>query len=146
MEACLFGREHQPPLEMVEVCEDNDTSSFKRRAGFDRVLQLLREQAVEYVVTFAEDRISRDAQEVVNELVPWAEEARAVIATSSGDEFDMSTWRGRAAIQTAGVEAEKERARMAARSVASKQAVQPKAARRHGAVWLSARCQGPERP
>ena len=69
------------------------------------------------MVTFAEDRISRDAREVVNELVPWAEEARAVIATSSGDEFDMSTWRGRAAIQTAGVEAEKERARMAARSV-----------------------------
>lgn len=112
----LLAAEHRPTLEVIEVCEDNDTSSFKRRRGFDRVLQLLRERAVDYVICFAEDRISRDALEVVGELVPWAEESGAIVVTSSGDEYDCRGYRGRAALASAGVEAEKERGRMAARS------------------------------
>ena len=80
-------------LEVVERIVDNDRSASKyarkSREGFDRLLQLLDDQAVDAVVAYDLDRISRRPADLEPLIV--AAERGVRIYTASGSALDLAT-------------------------------------------------------
>ena len=73
---------------------DNDTSasSGKRRPGYERVLQLIEQQAVDVVVAWHVDRLTRRLADL-EELITRCEASQVKVATVTGD-VDLSTDQG----------------------------------------------------
>lgn len=74
---------------------DNDMSGYsgKRRPGYERILELMRTGAVDVVVVWAVDRLTRRLADLVA-LIDLCEQTGVKIVTVSGD-LDLSTASGR---------------------------------------------------
>jgi DNA invertase Pin-like site-specific DNA recombinase len=83
-------------LSIVEHLEDNDTSASGkvRRPGFERLLQLIEARAVDVVVAWSFDRLTRNRRDTVR-FIEAAQEAGILLLLVRGSDLDMSTPAGR---------------------------------------------------
>jgi DNA invertase Pin-like site-specific DNA recombinase len=83
-------------FEVVEVIEDNDRSAAGKivRPGFERLLQLIEARAVDVVIAWNYDRITRNRRDQLR-LMEAGQEAEIWISLVRGSDIDMSTPSGR---------------------------------------------------
>lgn len=83
-------------FEVVEVIEDNDRSAAGKivRPGFERLLQLIEARAVDVVIAWNYDRITRNRRDQLR-LMEAGQEAGLWISLVRGSDIDMSTPSGR---------------------------------------------------
>ena len=109
----LAEREH---LEVLEVLTDDDRSAYtgKRRPGYERLRELLRDGAVDTVVAWHPDRLTRHPREL-EELIEALESAGATVRTVQAGELDLSTPAGRMTARVVGAVARHESEHKSAR-------------------------------
>lgn len=83
-------------FEVVEVIEDNDRSAAGKveRPGFERLLQLIEARAIDVVIAWNYDRITRNRRDQLR-LMEAGQEAEIWISLVRGSDIDMSTPSGR---------------------------------------------------
>lgn len=96
-------------FEVVEVLTDDDRSAYsgKRRPGYERLRELLRDRLVDVVVAWHPDRLTRHPREL-EELIEALEAAQATVRTVTAGELDLSTPAGRMTARVVGAVARHE--------------------------------------
>lgn len=81
---------------IVDVVTDNDVSAAGRKArpGFERVLQAIESGAVDVVIAWALDRLTRNRRDTLR-LIETCQQRSATIALVRGSDLDLSTPAGR---------------------------------------------------
>ena len=103
-------------MTVVEECVDNDISAFSRksRPGWNKVLALVHDAAVDGLVVWHPDRMYRRLRELV-ELVDLLKETNVAVHTVQAGTVDLSTDAGRLNAHILGSLAEYESAHKASR-------------------------------
>lgn len=88
-------------IQVIDSLSDNDISatSGKRRPGFERLLELVREGTVDTILAWHPDRLYRRTRDL-ELLLEIVEQRHVKIVTVTGGDFDLNTPAGRAVART----------------------------------------------
>ena len=89
--------------DVVEVITDNDISAYsgRKRPGWERVAELLRSGAVDVLVAWHPDRLTRQPREL-EDLVDLLNTAKVKVRTVMAGEYDLTTASGRTTARIVG--------------------------------------------
>jgi site-specific DNA recombinase len=94
---------------VVETLVDNDLSAYsgKPRPGYKRLVELVKAGAVDAVVVWHNDRLTRSPREL-EDLIAFVEATNVVIATVTAGDYDLATPTGRMVARIVGATARQE--------------------------------------